>query len=176
MSRPELSPDLSSDEFVRWYWLKEELTSFCRRYKLASHGSKPDLTRRIAAHLAGEQIQEPSRPARSGNMPAQFALHTLIGDGWRCNPSLGAFLRSQCGNRFRFNSAIRNFIHTQRGRTLAEAVECYRQSVAPGAPRQEIIPQNEYNRHTREFFAEHPGATREQALEAWKRRRAQTAV
>jgi hypothetical protein len=171
MNRPELNVALPSEEFVRWYWLKEELTAFCRRCKLASHGSKPELTARIAAHLAGEKIQEPRRTARSGKMPSHFALHTRIGNGWRCNPLLGAFFRSKCGKGFRFNAAVRNFVHTQPGRTLAEAVECYFQSVAPGAPRQEIIPQNEYNRHTREFFAEHPGATREQVLEAWKTKR-----
>jgi hypothetical protein len=30
--------------------------------------------------------------------------------------------------------ALRDFIHTQVGRTLGEAAACYRQRVAPGAP------------------------------------------
>jgi hypothetical protein len=62
---------------------------------------------------------------------------------------------------------MRNFIHTQAGASLAQAVACYHQSIANGAPKQAIIAQNQYNQHTRDYYAQHPGATREEVIEAW---------
>jgi hypothetical protein len=175
MTRPEFTPHLSADEFLRWYWLKEELAAFCRLLKISTAGSKPEMTLRIAACLAGNPITVKPRPVRSGAMPKQFAMTTTIGAGWRCSPGLGAFFKSQCGNGFRFNVAMRDFIHTQAGRTLEEAVACYRQSVAPGAPKTTIPPQLEYNRHTREFYEKYPGATRQQVLDAWWAKRSRRA-
>jgi SAP domain-containing new25/Domain of unknown function (DUF6434) len=172
MQRPELTANLSADEFARWYWLKEELLQFCRGQHLAVGGSKPALSERVAAHLAGQNAPAPQTVRRTGEMPSTFALSTVIGVGWRCGPALGAFMRLHCGSGFRFNAAVRNFIHTQSGRNLAEAVQCYRLSVARDAPVSEIIAQNEYNQHTRDFFAQNPNATRQQAVAAWHAKRA----
>lgn len=55
------------------------------------------------------------------------------------------------------------------GATLAEAIACYRQS---GSRRPEIKPQFEYNRHVREFYRANPGATNQQMLDAWWKKRA----
>jgi hypothetical protein len=96
-----------------------------------------------------------------------FKPDDVIGAGWTCNPALGAFLRAQLGNRFHFNKAMRDFIHDGEGRTLAEAVDCFKASVKPGQPKREIAPSLEYNQHTRAFFAANPGATRQEALAAW---------
>jgi hypothetical protein len=171
MSRPALNHKLSAEDFQRWYWLKEELYKYCRENKLSGVGSKPDLTQRIIAHLKGEDAPPVTKIAKKGAMPVTFELSTVIGNGWKCNPSLGQFFRLHCGASFRFNAAMRNFIHTQVGSTLWQAVRCYEASVAPGAPRQEIIPQNEYNRHTREFYKTNPMATRGEVLAAWWQKR-----
>jgi SAP domain-containing new25/Domain of unknown function (DUF6434) len=172
MQRPELNAHLSANEFAHWYWLKEELLQFCRAERLPVTGSKPQLSERIAAHLAGQSAPTKQAPRRAGAMPTSFALDTVIGPGWRCGPALGAFMRVHCGNGFRFNAAVRNFIHTHSGQHLADAVACYQRSVARGAPVPQIIPQNEYNQHTRDFFAQNPGATRQQAIAAWQAKRA----
>ena len=172
MDRPRLTRSLPAAEFAAWYWLKQELAAFCRRAGLATGGSKLELAERITAYLLGElPVRRAARRGKAGRMPAEFAPGTVIGAGWRCNPALGAYLRGVCGEGFRFNAAMREFIHTGAGRTLAEAALCYQVSVRPGAPKTEIAPQLEYNRHFREYFREHPGATRERAIEAWWVRR-----
>jgi hypothetical protein len=167
MNRPTLKQVGSAQQFLRWYWLKEELYEYCKSNALPTSGSKPELAQRIVAHLSGAPIPPVKRSVRAGAMPTTFELSTVIGHGWRCNPSLGQFFRTHCGRGFRFNAATRNFVHTKEGSTLAQAIDCYKASVAVGAPKQEIIAQNEYNRHTREFFAANPHATREQALQTW---------
>jgi hypothetical protein len=167
VKRPVLRTIGSAEEFQRWYWLKEELYDFCRFKSLPTSGSKPDLAKRIVAHLSGSVPSPVIKAVRAGAMPTSFELGTVIGPGWRCSPILGGFLRLHCGKGFRFNAAMRHFIHTEVGSTLEQAVLRYKASVAIDAPKQEIIPQNEYNRHTREFYQVNPNATRAQALQSW---------
>lgn len=171
-SRPDLTDSLTSEDFRAWYWLKEELVAFARKHGISTTGLKREIEARIAAHLDGAI---PSRraitPKRPGRMPSDFTLDTVIGEGWRCGPALGRFFREQLGNGFHFNAETRDFIHNGSGKTLAEAAICYQNSIMPGRERPAIPEQLQYNRHFREYFATHPGATREQAISAWWEKR-----
>ena len=171
MERPLLTRRLSATEFARWYWLKTELVAFCRELRISGAGSKPEINARISASLAGASAPARAQRRVRGQMPFTFRTETLIGAGWSCNPALGAFFRAQCGKTFRFNAAVRAFIHTQEGQPLSAAIDCYRASVAPGAPRQALAAQLEYNRHTREYYRDHPGASPGEVVAAWHVRR-----
>ncbi len=172
MERPAFSHALSAIEFGRWYWLKSELVAACRQLRVSPTGSKPELTARIAAALSGTAVPSiaPRRPP--GAMPTRFTLDTRIGEGWRCNPALGQFLRTHAGRSFRFNAPVRAFVHTQVGAPVSAIIACYHASVAPGAVKPALLPQLEYNRHMQTYAREHPGATRAEVLSAWKARRA----
>jgi hypothetical protein len=147
----------------------------CRLLGVSTTGSKPELTARVAAALDGRTIPTAAARRRAAAMPDHFSLRTRIGHGWRCNPALGAFLRQHAGPRFRFNAAVRDFVHTQVGAPVSAILDCYRASVAPGAPRRELPPQLEYNRHMREFAQAHPGASRQEMMAAWEARKARPA-
>ncbi|MBB5055834.1 hypothetical protein HDF16_000503 [Granulicella aggregans] len=167
-TRPRLTDALTSEDFLAWYWLKEELIAFAREHGISTVGLKREVEARIAAYLSGAiPSRHTATPKRPGSMPAEFALDTVIGEGWRCGPILGRFFRQELGSGFHFNAEIRDFIHNGTGKTLAEAAICYQNSVTPGHKRPAIPEQLEYNRHFREFFAAHPGATRVQAIAAW---------
>ncbi len=170
--RPDFSPHLSAAEFSRWYWLKSELIDACRLLGVSPTGSKPDLNTRIVAALSGAAVPSVVPRRARGAMPDRFTLDTRIGDGWRCNPALGQFLRQHAGRGFRFNAAVRAFVHTQVGQPVSAIIACYRASVAPGAEKPPLPPQLEYNRHTQAYALAHPGATRAEILSAWKARRA----
>lgn len=176
LHRPELNSRLSAVEFRSWYWLKSELLTFCRSEGVNATGSKPYLADRIAAHLDGAALHIPTQPPRNGTMPNEFTLETVVGEGWRCNRALGEFLRSQCGSGFRFNAIVRNLIHTQPGVTLADVVNSYLAGATSGRLAADIPVQLEYNRHTREFYANNPGASRQQVIEAWWARRSRRAA
>ena len=166
--RPSLTPATSTEEFRAWYWLKEELVAFCRAHDLSSAGLKREIEARICAYLSGNEDRRPRvQPRRDGVMPQEFTPQTVIGKGWRCSPALGAFFRSVVGRSFRFNGPMRAFIHAAEGSTLADAAIVYQNSVRPGAPKRPIAEQLEYNRHFREFFRDHPGASRDAAIAAW---------
>lgn len=54
--RPNLDNTLSCSDFKEYYYLKEELVSFCKKYYLQMTGSKAELTERIANFLeSGEK-------------------------------------------------------------------------------------------------------------------------
>ena len=175
VERPMFSCELSAAEFGRWYWLKTELVDACRLLHVSPTGSKPELTARITAALAGTTIPRVAPRRIRGVMPTRFTLDTRIGEGWRCNPALGQFLRAQVGRGFRFNAPVRAFVHTQVGQPVSAIIACYRASVAPGVAKPTLLPQFEYNRHMQSYAREHPGATRAEVLTAWKARRARPA-
>lgn len=170
-TRPTIALSLTLSEFVSWYWLKEELVVVCRLFALSTTGSKLELEDRIRRHLSGTPPTVTDRRRAIGKMPAQFTQKSVIGKGWRCNPALGAYLREVCGRGFRFNAVMRDFIHHGEGRTLAEAVICYRESVQACNAKPPIAKQLQYNQHFRDFFASHAGATRQQAIDAWWEKR-----
>jgi hypothetical protein len=166
MMRPKLSVGLTSLEFAAWYWLKEELVAFCRSETISPSGSKIELQARISSFLDGGILpKHAAQVRRSGEMPKQFGINTVIGDGWRCSPALGAFFRQTLGTGFRFNAKMRSFIHNGQGKTLAAAVTFYRSSAA--REKRPIPPQLEYNRHFRNYFRDNPGASKEDAITAW---------
>lgn len=169
MERPELSVGLAAEEFRRWYWLKEELVTFCRDQGLSSSGLKREIESRIAVFLEeGRRRRATGGNRRAGVMPERFSMHSVIGEGWRCGPALGKFLRGELGEGFRFNAAVREFIHNGVGRRLGEIAAVYRESLGR---KREIPEQLEYNRHFREYFQEHPGASREETIAAWWQKR-----
>ncbi len=170
-NRPALVRTLAPDVFLDWYWLKSELAKFCRAEKLPAHGSKAELTQRIAAYLeTGKRVEArpPSRPVR--NMPASFTLETVIGPGWRCSGDLRRFLQQHLGAGFRFDAVMRDYVLRRPGSTLAQAIAASETARAsPGAS--DILPQFEFNRFTRSYREAHPSASREDVVRAWKAHR-----
>jgi len=166
MSRPALIANLEASEFLRWYWLKADLIAFCRERGLPTAGSKQEITQRVAEHLAGRAVPTVRSLRRAtSSMPDEFTPNTVIGPGWRCSQQLRLFFEAECGKGFRFNAALRSFIATGAGQPLSEAVRAYKASLQDGP--QPIAGQFEYNRHMREFKAQHPGSSHKQAVAAW---------
>jgi hypothetical protein len=172
MPRPPLTPNLPPAEFGRFYWLKEELVTFCRQQHLPTGGSKQDLAQRILCHLAGEALAaEPARqPARTAKMPKTFTRGAVIGPGWRCSQELRAFFEREIGPGFHFDAVMRDLIHQGSGQTLENAIRAWRAAQVNPEPRA-IGPQFEYNQHVRDYFQAHPGGSLAEAIRAWQERR-----
>jgi hypothetical protein len=171
--RPKLSRQLSEEKFLQHYWLKSELTLFCRELGLAVQGSKQQLTERIADRLAGRPQKTPKTKTRGlqskSSLPCKLTLRTRIGTGWTCSQRLREFFVSHCGKGFRFNQSVRTFLVQGVGKTLGQAIEVYRASLRTGP--KPIASQFEYNRHIRQYKLDHPGATHAQAVSAWWKKR-----
>lgn len=170
MTRPVLTPDLPAAEFRRYYWLNQELLGFCRANALSTHGSKAELTDRIAVWLAtGTRTAPVARRPPARHLPATLTRDTLITPGWRCTQALRAFFCAEIGAHFHFDQRMRDLIAQGAGTTLGEAILAWQQ------PRQAttIAPQFEYNRHLRAYHHTHPNATRAEAIQAWNELKAQ---
>ncbi|MEM1221267.1 MAG: DUF6434 domain-containing protein [Verrucomicrobiota bacterium] len=164
--RPQLTAQISSDEFEEWYWKKEELVDFCQSASIPSSGSKPELELRIKAFLRGLPLpKSPKRRIRK-KVQDELDLSTVIEEGWSCNPKLSAFFKQHCGNAFRFNYAMRNFIHTQAGRTLEEAIECYKESLQKEQP---SLPQNQFAAFMKSYSRLNPQSSRNDIILAWEK-------
>lgn len=171
MTRPKLNLHTTPDDFLSFYWLKEELIGFLREHDLSTTGSKQDLTARISQFLAtGLPGNKPPRKLakRTETMPKTFTRQSVIGSGWRCSQELRAFFEQEIGTYFHFDGAMRDFIHNGIGKTLNEAIEMWEETQRNPVQEKSIAPQFEYNRHIREYFKTHPEAKLKEAIQEWK--------
>ncbi|WP_019144700.1 DUF6434 domain-containing protein [Aeromicrobium massiliense] len=170
--RPALAPDLSEDEFLRWYWLKDELQAFARVLSVSPGGSKTLLTERVAAALGGRALppSPPVRPRASMRLSADLDEDTIVPAGQPCSQEVRAWLSSRLGPRFAFDAPMRAFFATADGTTtLGDAVAHWHAS--RDRDPSEIGAQFEWNRFTRRWSADHPDGTAEQMRAAWARYR-----
>ena len=164
--------DLPGAEFLRWYWLKDELALFARSIGRKATGSKGLLTERIAAALDGRAFAEPvARLPRPGTqLSGPLAPSTRIPAGQRCSQVVRAWLAGQLGPAFHFDAAMREYFAAADGtQTLQGAIEHWKNTRDSGP--QDIDPQFEYNRFTRAWHESNPGGGREDLLAAWNRYR-----
>ena len=164
MPKP-IPPTITRAAFENSYWHRSSLVEFCRVSGLRTSGTKSVLTARITAHLSGTPFTDPRQLPKT-QMPGTFTLATRIQPGWTCSQPLRAFFQSQTQQKFHFTKALRDFIATAQGRTLAEALAHWQETRQQRTT--EIAPQFEYNRFLRHFHESQPRATRTEAITAWK--------
>lgn len=175
--RPPLTPALTGTELRRWYWLATELASLARALGMSPRGPKQQLTARLAAaldgHPPGPRLPLATRSGRAapvaGQLQGELTADTVIPAGQRCSQALRRFFTAELGPSFRFDAPMREFIASGQGRTLAEAVDHWRGTRQ--RERGDIAVQFELNRFLRDWYAEHPGGHRDEALNAWRTHR-----
>lgn len=174
--RPALTESLSRPEFLRWYWLKDELASFARRLGIRATGDKALLTQRIAARLDGTPFTEPASPRRgsSRRLDGPLTASTVIPPGQRCSQVVRAWFVEQVGHSFGFDAEMRAFFAATDGtQTMQDALDHYRATRGGGV--KSIDAQFEYNRFTRAWHDANPNGDRADLLRAWQEYRARPA-
>jgi len=59
ISRPELNDKISLEDFINFYWLKKELSAFCKTKGINATGGKIEISSRIKTFLlTGEIIKQ----------------------------------------------------------------------------------------------------------------------
>lgn len=172
-TRPPLTPALSGAELRRWYWTLAELTALARTLGVPRGGGKSALVDRLVAALDGTPWSAPPRRAPPGpQLTGSMSAATVIPPGQRCSQVLRRWFEQEIGPGFAFDGAMRAFIAEGTGRTLGEAVAHWHATRAEAARPGPIAAQFELNAFLREWWAAHPGGTRDGALAAWRQRRA----
>ena len=169
MERPELNKDLDSKTFRDFYYLKEELVDFCRKYGLPTSGGKIEITDRVAYFLDTGKVLNNSVAKRSRTAISDIDENTEIELDFVCSEKHRAFFKERIGNSFSFNVAFQKWLKTNAGKTYREAIETYYQILEDKKKgKTKIDKQFEYNTYIRDFFADNKEKSLEDAIKCWK--------
>ncbi len=99
MERPAFEKIKDYDEFLKYYWYREELIKICRSLGLRSTGSKIELNEVIKAYFSGEKILPGKKKTKSKKATVkELTLETGL---------------IECG--FTFGNRFRDFFSRQTG-------------------------------------------------------------
>ena len=183
--RPDLSKGISIKDFRDFYWLKEELVSFCREEGLSRQGGKIVIANRVEEYLrtglknTDSDNSTPSPVSKFDWRREPLTLDTVITDNYRNSENVRNFFVGQLGSSFKFNVKFMSWLKSNAGKSLADAVSEYKRikSESLSAKRQKsmllpkLCPQFEYNRYIRDFMQDNPGTPRELAVQCWNVKR-----
>ena len=173
--RPNLTKDISIQDFKDFYWLKEELQSFYREHGMSASGSKIEITDRIETFLQTGEIKKALRKPKDktkSQTQGNLSLDTVITENHRCSQDVRVFFKTVISPKFHFSTYIQNYIKNNVGKTYRDVVAAWyeeEERKKDPAYKKQIAPQFEYNQFTRDFFADpnNKGKGRKEAMEAW---------
>ena len=167
--RPELSIKLKSNEFLEYYYLKEELVSFCRENGLPTSGGKAELTERIAYYLDTGKIKAIKKVRTQKPKITAITRDSIIESDLVCSEIHRAFFKHEIGESFSFNVAFQKWLRSNSGKTYADAIAAYKEIKSTKKPgKKDIDKQFEYNTYVRDFFDDNKGASLADAIKCWK--------
>ena len=123
--RPVLNKHLDGDTFRSYYYLKEELTAFCRQNGIPASGGKLELTDRIAHFLDTGEISAASKKPKTKPVYTEITEDTLIEPNFVCSEVHRAFFQSRIGSGFTFLVPFQKWLKTNTGKTYQQAIEAY---------------------------------------------------
>src|SRR5699024_8401119 len=113
--------------FRNFYWLKEELQTFCRGNGISASGSKIEISDRIAVFLETGKIQKPMRKRNTSTKTVkleELSLDTVITEKHRCSQEVRAFFKSVIP-KFHFSTYIQNYFKENVGKTYQDVVDAW---------------------------------------------------
>lgn len=175
--RPELNKNIAVRDFTDFYWLKEELISFCKAEGLPKSGSKIEIADRITHYLQTGN-KGPVKPKAKVKPKSKFDWNnadlthqTKITDNYKSTENVRHFFSQHLGSSFKFNVKFMNWMKNNPGKTLEDAIHTWKQIKAQSKSQKSpknIAPQFEYNTYIRDCLAENPHLKREDAIRLWK--------
>lgn len=175
-NRPILNKSISTKDFQDFYWLKKELSKFCKEESLGSTGSKVELSNRILLYLktGKTQIVTPKKKVKPNSMfdwhKESLRLNTIITDNYKNTQNARRFFIDQIGNHFKFNVKFMNWMKSNSGKTLKDAVNAWKRikiESKNSSGKKDIAAQFEYNKYLRDFLAANPNSNRAIGIRLW---------
>lgn len=167
--RPNLDNNLSSSDFREYYYLKEELVNFCKRYDIQTTGSKAEITERIANFLESGEKTYKKHSTKKTLVADEITLDTIIEDNFVCSEKHRLFYKNIIGNSFSFNVAFQKWLKSNAGKTYSDSIRAYYQILEDKKNNKtKIDKQFEYNTYIRDFFNDNKDKTLKQAIMCWK--------
>jgi len=175
MVRPEFEDITTSEEFDKWYWLKNELVDICKQSNLPYTGSKQEVRDRILYALDNNGKVKPVEGKKKTSSKfnwarADLSLETIITDNVSFGPNFRKFMKDQIGNQFSCHSDFMDWVKSNIGKNLLDATEHWialeKRKLDPTFKRK-IADNNMYNQYTRDFIANNHGSSIKEARKYW---------
>lgn len=167
--KPDLDNSLDGETFKEYYYLKEELITFCRKNDLQTTGGKLELTERIANFLATGNRTYKTHTTRKTKIVDDITLDTIIEENFICSEKHRAFYKEQIRNSFSFNVAFQKWLKSNAGKTYQNSIDAYYQILEEKKKNKTTIDkQFQYNTYIRDFFDDNKDKTLDQAIKCWK--------
>ena len=167
--RPDLNKELDGKTFRSFYYLKEELVSFCRENNLPVSGGKREITDRIAYFLDTGKVLDASAKRRTTKNVGTITENTIIESDIVCSEKHRAFFAEKIGKSFSFNILFQKWLKSNAGKTYGDAIRAYYQILEEKKKGKTTIDkQFEYNTYIRDFFEDNQGKSLEEAIVCWK--------
>lgn len=153
IDRQKLDKNLDGKTFREFYYLKEELVDFCRRYGLPTSGGKLEITERIAHFLDTGEVLTAMRVQKKLHIISNITTDTKIEPDFVCSEKHRSFIKEHIGNGFSFNVAFQKWLKSNSGKTYAEVIAAYYQILEDKKNgKTKIDKQFEYNTYIRDFL------------------------
>ena len=173
--RPNLNKDINLKDFKDFYWLKEELVTFCREIGINSSGGKIDIANKIEVYLRTGKIER-KRTSKIGKTKKGIQkipenINDAIPDNYTSSQLFREYFKSIIGQHFHFTAYMAKYIKDHPGITFKEyadewCAEYERRKNKNYQPK--IMKSCEYNQYMRDFFKDNPDRTRADAIKYWK--------
>ncbi|WP_050613862.1 DUF6434 domain-containing protein [Bacillus testis] len=172
--RPDLAKNISLQSFKDFYWLKDDLQSFCREHGISASGSKLEIFERIEIFpQTGERVKPISKPTVKKKIGPQedLSLDTVITENHRCSQNVRIFFKAVIP-KFLFFTYFQNYLKNNVGKTYRDVVDAWyeeEERKKDSSYKKKIASQFEYNQFIRDFFADpnNQGKRHEDAIKAW---------
>lgn len=169
--RPKISTNIRYKDFINYYWLKEELHTFCRILMIPQTGNKEVLTRRIYTFLKDGVVESytPKNNNKS-NQNTILSMNSIIGLQYKNNSKTREFFRLHIGDHFKFNIEFMNWIKENPDKKYIDAIIFWNKIYddRKKGKKSYIQPQFEYNRYVREIYLHNKHISRADVIRCWK--------
>ena len=170
--RPQLTKNLTSDDFKEYYFLKEELKDFCRQEGLKVGGSKSELEKRIIHYLdTGKslnngRIKFKTNLSKNTSSNKKITLNSIIGENFKCSEDKREFFEKEIGKSFKFKVKFQKWLKSNPNKTYQDAINAYH-TIQKSNKKTEIDKQFQYNKYIRDFFENNEGKSLNDAIKCW---------
>lgn len=168
-TRPCLTKELDGKTFREYYYLKEELVSFCRDHGLPTSGGKIEITNRIECFLNTGEVLNTKTESKFKNDIGVITENSIIEPNFVCTQKHRVFFKEKIGHTFSFNVRFQKWLKSNAGKTYEDALKAYiliLEEMKNG--KTTIDKQFEYNTYIRDFFEDNEGKSLKDAIKCWK--------
>jgi len=176
--KPELNSNTSLKDFKDFYWLKEELVSFCKKNEINCSGGKIEIANRIIYFLeTGKKDRKRNVQRSKSNFDwntERLSCETVITDNYKNTENVRRFFIDEIGTHFKFNVPFMNWAKQNIGKTLQDAANEWNRIYLLKKDKNyqsEIDSQFEYNAYMRDFLKDNPSLTANDARKYWMLKR-----